>query len=57
MKKLISILTEAGFAKLAYAGIAVLAALLGLWWAFWASLGIFGYVNGNIIWKKIFPDK
>ena len=63
MKKIIEFLKEAGLTKLVYGAIALGTALISvfgimnLWWAFHASLAIFLYINGNILWKKVFHKK
>lgn len=62
-KKVIDFLKEAGLTKLVYGAIALgtllvsLFGIMNLWWAFYASFAIFLYINGNILWKKVFPPK
>jgi len=53
MKNLIEVIKKSGFTKLAFAGLAVLFAILGAWSLFYAMLGIFLYVNANTIYKYI----
>lgn len=57
MSEFFNKLKKSGWAQFTFAGVAIGAALFGAWPVFWASLGIFIYVNANVIWKSILDIK
>jgi len=48
---MIEFLKNQGLSKLAFGAIAIGTAILGMWWAFHASLAIFIYVNFTALLK------
>ncbi len=57
MKKILNAIKKAGFTKLAFAGLAAVFAIFGVWSAFYAMLGIFIYVNFNTLYKYLMDIK